>query len=45
MWLPVKILRFLFNREMLWALVLVLLVFMIIIMTADNAPTWIYQGF
>ncbi len=43
--LPVKILRFLFNRETIWAALLVLLVFAIIIMTADSSPTWIYQGF
>lgn len=43
--LPVKIFRFLFNRATLWALVLVLLGFAILIMTADSSPTWIYQGF
>ena len=43
--LPLRILRFLFNRETLWALVLVLLVAAIVIMTSDSSPTWIYQGF
>jgi hypothetical protein len=32
-------------RETLWALVLVVLLLSIAVMTADNTPTWIYQGF
>lgn len=43
--LPVKIFHFLFNRETVWALVLVLLVVAVLIMTSDTSPTWIYQGF
>jgi hypothetical protein len=40
-----KILKALFNRETVWALLLVLMIFAIFIMTSDNSPTWIYQGF
>ena len=43
--LPLRILRFLFNRETLWAVLLVLLIAAIVIMTSDSSPTWIYQGF
>jgi hypothetical protein len=42
---PLKILRLLFNRETLWALVIVLILVAVWIMTSDSAPTWIYQGF
>jgi hypothetical protein len=38
-------LRRLFSRENAWALVLVLVVIAVIILTADSAPLWIYQGF
>jgi len=38
-------LRRLFSRENLYALILCLLLVAIIIMTADQAPQWIYQGF
>jgi hypothetical protein len=37
--------RWLFNRENLWALVLCLIVIAVLVMTADSAPLWIYQGF
>jgi hypothetical protein len=37
--------RRLFSRENVWALVLVLVVIAVIILTADSAPLWIYQGF
>jgi hypothetical protein len=37
--------RRLFSRENVWALVLVLVVIALIILTADSAPLWIYQGF
>lgn len=36
--------RFL-TRENLAALLLCLLAILLVIVTADNAPTWIYQGF
>ncbi len=38
-------LRKLFNRENLYALLLCLILIAIIILTADKAPLWIYQGF
>jgi hypothetical protein len=34
-----------FNRENLYALLLCLILIAIIILTADKAPLWIYQGF
>ena len=37
--------RRLFNRENLYALLLCLILIAIIILTADKAPLWIYQGF
>ena len=40
-----KILRWLFNRETLQAVILVLILIAIWVMSADTAPTWIYQGF
>jgi hypothetical protein len=40
-----KILRSLFNRENLLAFTLALIMIALVIFTADNAPTWIYQGF
>jgi|GEM_PF-1315499 len=39
--LPVR----LFSRENLIAAALCLLLILIIILTSDNAPQWIYQGF
>jgi len=38
-------LKKIFSRENLWALALCLIVILIIVVTADNAPLWIYQGF
>ena len=35
----------LINRENLLALLLCLIVIMVIIMTADQSPQWIYEGF
>ncbi len=35
----------LFSRENLTAVLLCLLVILLLIVTADSAPTWIYQGF
>jgi hypothetical protein len=37
--------RWLFNRENLWALLLCLIVIAVLVLTADSAPLWIYQGF
>ena len=38
-------LRRLFSRENLWALLLALILILLIIVTADSSPLWIYQGF
>lgn len=37
--------RWLFSRENLYALLLCLAVLAILVLTADQAPLWIYQGF
>jgi hypothetical protein len=37
--------RKLFSRENLYALLLCLILIAILIMTASQAPQWIYQGF
>ena len=37
--------RKLFSRENLYALLLCLILIAILIMTTDQAPVWIYQGF
>ena len=34
-----------FTRENLYALILCLILIAILILTADQAPQWIYQGF
>ncbi len=34
-----------FTRENLWALVFCLILVALVIVTANSAPTWIYQGF
>jgi len=36
--------RFL-TRENLWALVLFLIAIALVILTTDDSPNWIYQGF
>ncbi len=38
-------LRRLFSRENIFAVALCLIVILVIIVTADTAPEWIYQGF
>ena len=38
-------LRKLFSRENMYAVLLCLLLIALLIMTADQAPQWIYQGF
>lgn len=40
-----SLLRRLFSRENLYALLLCLLLIALLILTADQAPQWIYQGF
>ncbi|MBC7869599.1 MAG: hypothetical protein H7Y09_02065 [Chitinophagaceae bacterium] len=37
--------RHLFTRENAFALALCLIVLLVIIVTTDSAPQWIYQGF
>jgi hypothetical protein len=37
--------RHLLTRENIWALVLCLVLIFLLIMTADQSPLWIYQGF
>ncbi len=41
----ISLLRKLASRENLFALLLCLVIIMVIIVTADAAPQWIYQGF
>jgi len=38
-------LKKIFTRENLWALLLCLLLVALVILTADASPQWIYQGF
>jgi hypothetical protein len=38
-------LRRIFSRENIYALALCLIVLLVIILTSDTAPQWIYQGF
>jgi len=40
-----KILNRIFTLENFYALLLCLILIAIVIMTADKAPQWIYQGF
>lgn len=40
-----KLTQSIFNRESLLAFLLALILIALVIVTADNAPTWIYQGF
>lgn len=35
----------LFSRENVWALLLACILILLIIVTADSSPLWIYQGF
>jgi hypothetical protein len=37
--------RWLFSRENLWALLFCLVLAVLVILTADSSPLWIYQGF
>lgn len=38
-------LRRLISKENLWALVFALVLVLLVIVTADSSPLWIYQGF
>ncbi|NOG66197.1 MAG: hypothetical protein HND46_22525 [Chloroflexi bacterium] len=40
-----KIMRHIFSRENVFAVMLCLIIILLIIVTADTAPQWIYQGF
>jgi hypothetical protein len=40
-----KLLQQIFSRENLYALILCLMLIALIILTASQAPQWIYQGF
>lgn len=40
-----SILRRLFSRENLFALLLCVIILLVIIVTTDASPQWIYQGF
>jgi hypothetical protein len=40
-----KLIRGIFSRENLYALLLCLILIAILILTTDQAPQWIYQGF
>jgi hypothetical protein len=37
--------RRLFSRENLWALLLALVLVLLVILSSDSSPLWIYQGF
>lgn len=43
--LPVDLLKRIFSRENLWALALCTILVLLLIVTADTSPLWIYQGF
>lgn len=40
-----KLWAIIFTKENLLALLLCLILIALVIFTADNSPTWIYQGF
>jgi len=40
-----RVLRALFDRETLWALLLCFIVIAVFIFSTDSSPLWIYQGF
>ena len=42
---PTALIRKLFTRENVFALVFCLILILVVIVTADTAPQWIYQGF
>ena len=42
---PSFLMKRIFSRENLWALLFCLILIALVIFTADSSPTWIYQGF
>ncbi|MCC6955237.1 MAG: hypothetical protein IT316_00500 [Anaerolineales bacterium] len=40
-----RVFRIIFSRENLYALLICLILIAILILTADQSPQWIYQGF
>lgn len=42
---PINLLKRLFSRENLWALAVFAILVLLLIVTADSSPLWIYQGF
>lgn len=40
-----KILSAILTRENLWALLLALVLVVLVVLTANSGPRWIYQGF
>ena len=40
-----KVVRVIFSRENVLAILLCLILIALVIFTADTSPTWIYQGF
>lgn len=40
-----RMFRKIFSRENLYALLLCLILILIVVLTVDQAPLWIYQGF
>lgn len=40
-----RVFRTIFSRENLYALLICLILIAILILTADQSPQWIYQGF
>ncbi len=40
-----SILKWVFSRENVFAVLLCLIIILVIIVTADASPQWIYQGF
>jgi hypothetical protein len=39
------LLRRIFSKENVWALVLAIALVLLVIVTVDSSPLWIYQGF
>lgn len=37
--------RRVFSRENLWALIIALILTLLVILSSDSSPLWIYQGF
>jgi hypothetical protein len=43
--MPSRILRPIFSRENLYAVLVCAALILFVVLTADQAPQWIYQGF